>query len=162
MIGLLAALYSAEVLLCQTLPACETRELSIRQNPPGIATGQLDYDFILTNRGNRVCTVSGYPAATALTKSGQVAKQVYFEHQPAMAPEPDNLRIKVIRLRPGANAWFKITTRDGTGMEDLSLCGTATQVEIAPPGSAQAFEKRFPFTACTEKQGITFLLPGLP
>jgi len=161
-VGLVIAVSAVGLLRCQALPVCLTQDLSIRQNGPGIATGQLDYDFILTNRSSHVCTVSGYPTAFALDKTGQFVKWIEFRHDPAMAEPPDNLLIKTIRLKPGAHAWFKVTTRDGTGMEDLSLCGKATQIQIAPPGSTQTFQQRFPFAACTESQGITFLLPEMP
>jgi uncharacterized protein DUF4232 len=141
---------------------CQTQNLSIRQNPLGVGMGQFDYDFILTNKSPHICALSGYPAAAALDKTGQVAKQIQFRHLPAMAPEPYNLRIRVLRLKPGAHAWFQVTSRDGTGMEDLSLCGTAKQIEFIPPGNNRSFQKRFQFYTCTDSPGITFILPGLP
>ena len=70
-VGLIVAISEAGTVLSQPLPVCQTGELSIRQNGPGVAMGKLHYDFVLTNRGNRVCTLSGYPVAIALDKDGQ-------------------------------------------------------------------------------------------
>ena len=161
-IGLFVALSAADPPSGICLPVCKTRELSIQQDSGGLAMGLEESDFVLTNRSTHACTLFGYPSATALTKSGEIARGFNFEHEPALAAAPDNLRPKVIRLSPGAKAWFMITSRDGTGMEDLSLCGASTQVEVTPPGSTHAFPRRFSFGGCTTAQGITFLLPGLP
>jgi hypothetical protein len=161
-VGLIVAISAAGTVLSQPLPVCQTGELSIRQNGPGVAMGKLHYDFVLTNRGNRVCTLSGYPVAIALDKDGQIAKQIQFRQDPAMAHEPDGLLIEILRLRPGAHAWFEVTSSDGMGMEDFSLCGKVAHLQITPPGNGQPFPRRFPFAACTETQGIAFLLPGLP
>jgi len=162
MIGLFVALLAADPPRGISLPVCKTRDLYIQQDSGGLAMGLQESDFVLTNRSTHACTLFGYPSATALTKSGEIARGFYFEHEPALAPAPDNLRPKAIRLSPGAKAWFMITSRDGTGMDDLSLCDAATRVEVTPPGSTQAFPQRFSFGSCTKTQGITFLLPGLP
>jgi hypothetical protein len=147
----------------QSLPVCLTHDLSIRLVYEGAGMGQIVRDFVLTNDGSHACKLSGYPKAVALNEQLAVVHEIPFVHCGASCGpgiENENQRVHIIRLKPGAHAWFQISSSDGMGLEDVSFCHKATQVRVTPPGNDKPFPKLLPFVACTPGAGISFLLPG--
>lgn len=122
--------------------------------------GRLGYFYSLTNRGKQACTLSGYPSAAALNGKRKVVRQIQFEQVIPGDGDPKDWRPRTIRLEPGKHAWFRMQTQDGTGLEDLSFCGTATSVRITPPQNRKPFHQLFPFADCVPGAYIYFLEAG--
>jgi hypothetical protein len=156
---------SACILCChvngQAPSACLTRELTIEPADGGAAMHTVISNFVLTNKGQRTCSLSGYPAAVALDNKGRVVREIVFQHA-APTGGPVDLKVQEIRLAPGEHAWFEIVSDDSTGLEDTSFCKKATMVRITPPLDQQHFHEIFPFLACTPVVSISFLVTGKP
>jgi hypothetical protein len=144
----------------QTPAACQTRDLTLELKRTGAASGRMDDFYLLTNRGNKVCAVSGYPSAVALNGRKKIVSQIQFKQVQPSAGDPDDWRVRTIRLEPGEHAWFEIQTQDGMGLEDRSFCGKAASVRITPPQNRQPFRQLFPFTDCVPTAFIYFLEAG--
>jgi hypothetical protein len=144
----------------QTPIACQTRNLTIEHKRTGAASGRMDDFYVLTNRGNKACTVSGYPSAVALNEQKEIVSQIQFKQVQPSAGDPEDWRVRRIRLEPGEHAWFEIETQDGMGLEDLSFCGRAASVRITPPQNREPFRQLFPFTDCVPTAYIYFLEAG--
>jgi hypothetical protein len=144
----------------QALSACQTRNLTIELKRQGVGMERLAYFYVLTNRGNLVCTLSGYPSAAALNSEKKAVDQIRFEQVQPNDGDPDDWKVRTIRLKPGEHAWFRIQTQDGTGLEDTSFCRTAAWVRITPPQNHVPFQQLFPFVDCISKAYIYFLEAG--
>lgn len=144
----------------QALTACRTRNLALELKRVGAASGKLAYFYELTNRGNQACALSGYPSAVALNSKREAVRQFRFEQVRPNAGDPEDWRVRTIRLNSGEHAWFRIETQDGMGLEDLSLCGKATLVRITPPQNRLAFDELFQFVDCVPTAFIYFLEAG--
>jgi hypothetical protein len=161
----LLGLVTGAQMCCQSLPRCQTRDLSIRvPGGPGVAGGgKLAYNFELANQGNQTCTLSGYPAAVALDAKGKVVHSVRFEHALGVVAGPEDQRLRTIRLNAGGHAWFQVFGYDGMGEEDLKPCQIVTGIRITPPGGNPPFQKIDQFATCLDfTPTISFLLPGNP
>ncbi len=151
-------------MLCQPLPRCQTRDLSIRGLGALVGGGgKLVWGFILTNRSHQTCNLSGYPAAVALDAKGGIVSGISFEHQPGMIPGPEHQPMRTIQVKPGGHAWFQVWGNDGMGAEDITPCEIVAQIRITPPGSANPFQKTLDFHTCLGyPTTISFLVPGAP
>jgi hypothetical protein len=126
----------------------------------GAASGRMSSEFVLTNRGNQACTLQGYPSAVALNSKREIVREFAFEQVHPGEGDPEEWRVKTIRLRPGGHASFRIETQDGMGLEDTSLCGKATWVRITPPQNREPFHKLFHFADCIPVAHVYFLVAG--
>ena len=151
-------------MFCQPLPRCQTRDLSIRDPGPLVAGGgKLVWEFILTNRSNRTCNLSGYPSAVALDAKGKMVSGINFQHQAGIMPGPEHQPMRTIHLKPGGHAWFQVWGNDGMGAEDISPCKIVAQIRMTPPGGNSPFPKILEFHTCLGyPTSISFLVPGTP
>jgi hypothetical protein len=163
---LAASLALGSRLSCQPASACRTKALSISKGEElGAGGGSVMVNYVLTNHGTSICTLSGYPTAVALDKSGNAVAGMQFRHSSAFVPgrvDLEDQRLTLIQLKPGAHAWFQIMENDGMGLEDLSLCHKAAQVRIKPPNNSKPFDQLFFFSTCTGSTDISFVMPGTP
>jgi hypothetical protein len=147
----------------QAPPACQTRDLIIDLESTGTGSGHDVYGFELSNQGNRICTLSGYPSAVALNNKRKIVREIHFQHL-TVFPLREDQRPQEIQLKPGDHAWFQIDSSNPTGREgwDNRLCKKATNIRITPPLNKNPFSEIFRFGSCDPDVFISFLIAGTP
>lgn len=160
------AILSSSLLRSQPPAPCLTRELSIQNDGNGGSVaggGKLGYDYVLTNRGRRACTLFGYPTAVALDKDGKIVREVPFQRMAGWVGGPENQKVRAVRLKPGAQAMFQVMGYDGMGADPVPVCNQVTQIRITPPGNHRPFAPMQDFRTCSGFAAqVSFIVPASP
>ncbi len=143
----------------QTLPACQTSELTIAVTSYGDRRGHDSYVFDLTNLGQRTCTLFGYPSVVALNGKGKIVREIQFQHSPPTVASEDQ-KPETIRLAHGEHAWFEIGGSHPVGGTDRSSCEKATEVRITPPQNKKPLREHYPWESCRPDVSLSFLVTG--
>jgi hypothetical protein len=83
-----------------TTTRCHTAELRARIGRPSPGAGQRNFPIVLTNTGERTCTLYGYPGAAFVDAAGK-----------QLGPDPKRSADTpmTVRLTPGRSAWAGLT-----------------------------------------------------
>ncbi|WP_405593725.1 DUF4232 domain-containing protein [Streptomyces sp. NBC_01092] len=79
---------------------CHTSELRASIGRPSPGAGQRNFPIVLTNAGDRTCTVRGYPGAAFVDASGK-----QLGPDPKRSPDTPT----TVTLTPGRSAWAGLT-----------------------------------------------------
>ncbi len=143
----------------QTVPGCQTSELTIDLASVSDGMGSDSLGFDLTNQGQRTCRLSGYPSVVALNHRGKVVRETHFQHLAAIPGRAD-LKLEEIQLRPGDRAWFEINACHPAGDVDYPFFKKVTELRITPPQNKRSFREHYSFRSCRADVDISFLVAG--
>lgn len=118
----------------QNLP-CKSSQLSFAIKNEGVGAGTFNALGIFGNRGNKLCTLDGYPRLKMIASTGQ---SIYTQETFDLGISPSGSGPKPIILQPGGFASFVVVMYDGNGSTNLSNppCPTAHSLAVKLPGSS--------------------------
>ncbi|MFJ6730170.1 DUF4232 domain-containing protein [Streptomyces sp. NPDC091281] len=133
---------------------CHTSELraSVGRAEPG--AGQVNFPLVLTNTGDRTCTVRGYPGAAFTDAAGK-----------QLGPDPVRTpgSAQAVSLAPGRSAWSGLTYSN----PQVSGAETATPrtLVVTPPNERDALKVPWtggevPVSGNASSVRLTVLAPG--
>jgi len=143
----------------QTMPGCQTSELTIDLTSVSNGMGSDSLGFDLTNKGHRTCSLSGYPSVVALNQRGRIVREIHFQHLTAIPGRAD-VKLEEIQLRPGDRAWFEINACHPAGGIDYPFFKKVTELRITPPENNSPFREHYSFRSCRADVDISFLVAG--
>lgn len=92
--------------------------------------------YYLTNTGTAACTLTGYPGVAILDASGSIVQR------PAVRePGPGTTQqvpVRTVRLRPGGQARFLVSSVDTVPNPDCPASFTGTRLQVYPPNQTTA------------------------
>ena len=134
-------------------PLCQTKSLSISQQPRGVAAGTRFEDLIVTNKG-RTCVIAGYPGLVFRDADGQVL--------PAQIV-PDTLApLNNVVLNTGDTARSRLALFDIPTDPDPSGPVTPATLKVTTPGSSSSTtvpwtfgDLQYPYTVTVDPFAVT-------
>jgi hypothetical protein len=116
------------------LPICQTSQLAITTTNSGAAGGMVGVYLRFINRGNRACSLHGWPTVTGVTASG--ATTTARNDPVGYLPFPDT-PIQTVSLMPGDDAFAALSGGDNSG--SAAACPPSYHTfRVTPPGSTQS------------------------
>jgi hypothetical protein len=119
-----------------TFATCTTSSLAVRTGMTTTAMGTVAEELGFVNRGEKTCSLRGYPHIQMLNASGKPLKTT--DHT---APGAFGIEVTTVNLAPGATAYFGLVYHNQTGFAKLT-CPTSAALSISPPHSAVAITLR--------------------
>jgi len=105
--------------------SCATSDLNISLGGPNGTAGAIHYVLTYRNTGTSPCTLFGYPGVSFLSADGsQIGSP---------AQRTSGIAVTSLSLAPGALAYSGVSVTD-PGIPPCSSSGTATRVQVFPPG----------------------------
>ncbi|MHB8296685.1 MAG: DUF4232 domain-containing protein [Acidimicrobiales bacterium] len=123
---------------------CGPAQLGLARTSFGVAAGSIIDVFTLTNTSTTSCSLQGYPGVALVDAQGQT---VPTQLQRISSPAPTK-----ISLAPGAHAYFRLQSSDGTGFTNPT-CPQATQVNVIAPNDYTAISTKTSIAPCTSHNG---------
>ena len=135
-----------------TTPPCATSGLDVWLDTQGkAALGTTYYNLEFTNLSGVSCTLSGYPAVSAVTLTGTPLGSGSF---------PSGGTPHTVTLANGATAHAVLGITDTANFPPAQCHPvTAAGLQVHPPGQTQSKLAPFPFAACA-KSGPIYLTTG--
>ncbi|MET8012386.1 DUF4232 domain-containing protein [Streptomyces sp. NPDC005271] len=130
---------------------CTSAAMSVRVGAADIGAGNIRYPLVFTNKGDRACTLSGFPGVSLLAKDGQAIGRPATREGGAGAP---------VTLAAGAGAHAVLHTVND-GVSDKPCWDNAALVRACPPGSKEAMTARVSrLGVCGDEFSVTAVSPG--
>ncbi|HEY6785947.1 MAG TPA: DUF4232 domain-containing protein [Trebonia sp.] len=118
-------------------PPCTSAQVGISLTGTGAAAGHEGGFLTFTNHGSSACTVTGFPAVTAITAAGKATvvpsgANVFFAGWNMPSPRP------VVSLAPGQSAYAALDDTDLPVGSETSCPPPYAKLQVAIPGGAPA------------------------
>ena len=115
--------------------ACVTSQLKISLTNTGALAGQAGGYLKFTNKSGTPCRMTGWPAVTGLTASGQATRLRHLQlsmfgawHYSAPLP--------VVALQPGDSAYAIVAADDKPAGSSTRCPASYTRLRVSPPGDS--------------------------
>jgi hypothetical protein len=115
--------------------ACVTSQLKISLTNTGALAGQAGGYLKFTNKSGTPCRITGWPAVTGLTASGQATRLRHLQlsmfgawHYSAPLP--------VVALQPGDSAYAIVAADDKPAGSSTRCPASYTRLRVSPPGDS--------------------------
>jgi hypothetical protein len=115
--------------------ACVTSQLKISLTNTGALAGQAGGYLKFTNKSGTPCRITGWPAVTGLTASGQATRLRHLQlsmfgawHYSAPLP--------VVALQPGDSAYAIVAADDKPAGSGTRCPASYTRLRVSPPGDS--------------------------
>jgi hypothetical protein len=119
-------------------PRCRTADLALSVNAKGAGGGKSFYAIVLRSKGDRACTLKGYPGVSMLDAKG---RQIGRSAKRLSGGHP----VRPVTLDPGGAGSAELTVENAT-------CGVpgpmSKQVRVYPPDERRALVARTRAPAC--------------
>jgi len=115
--------------------ACGTAQLKISLTHTGALAGQAGGYLTFTNDSSTSCTMSGWPAVTALTAAGRAVslrhlRSSMFGAWQYSSPPP------TVTLRPGDSGYAIVAADDKPASSNTSCPAPYVRLRVSPPGGS--------------------------
>ena len=107
------------------------------------AAGSIFYKLRITNLGSAACTISGFPALSAVNLKGKAVGKP--------ASKETGQKAGVVKLAPGGSASFQLRVVEAGNFSPADCHATmAAGLRVSPPGGGGSKVVPFPFETCAK------------
>lgn len=118
-------------------PRCTDSQITVTLTHGGAAGGEEGGYVKFTNKSPASCTLTGWPAVTAVSQAGTATAVTHGRSLMLAGSWTLRYPLPVVTVQPGSAAWVVIAGQDTPAVPPLTGCPVDTRLRVTIPGGTQ-------------------------